>query len=185
MQLKKHKITSIDDVFFAQMWEIYTQSFPLVEQREYSDYVNALEDFACNLYVYYDDKNKVQALLQAWDFPTSSFIEFYAIANEARGQGLGTQILEEYKTTTKKNIILEIEDICDEATKRRWQFYKRLNFQKYNAVYVHPPYQKDFATFNLNVLSYPSILTEQEYNTFVYEEKKISLKYTYYKGEVL
>ncbi len=185
MDLSKHRIVGIDDPYFQAMWKIYTEAFPLVEKRSFDDYAKALGDSACHLFVYLDANNEVQAILNAWDFPSSYFIEFYAIAHTARGKGLGTIILQDCMQKRQKKIVLEIEVVNDDATEKRWRFYKRLGFIKHSSIYVHPPYQQDFSTFNLNVLSFPEALDEVDYSKFIFEEKKIALKYSYYQGTIL
>ncbi len=172
--LKIHRITDINDVYFEKMWSLYADAFPPSELRLRDDHKIALEDdsFYCMCYHEGDD---VKALMFYWEFPHFCYVEYYAVDKNTRGQGLGTKILEDFAKTTKKILVLDIEEIVDEHTEKRWQFYKRLGFMKNKGIYMHPSYQKEYPPFPVHILSYNHVLTDEEYSLFIDKEKKIQL----------
>ncbi len=177
-----HRIQSIDDIYFGKMWELYLNSFPLDEQRSHEDHIQAMLDDRFYCVVYLEDETLI-AFMHYWDLPTCRFIEYFAVNPNTRGKGVGTQIIKEFATSHAKKLVLDIEEIVDEHTEKRWQFYKKMGFEMHEKICMHPPYQKDSAPFALHVLSFPKVLNDEEYNLFVYEERMIPLKYTYSKGE--
>ncbi len=180
--LEIHRIKSDKDIYFAKAWKLYLDAFPEIERRSLQDHLDALDDesFCCTCYI---ENNEVQAILFYWDLPTFAFIEFFAIDENQRGKGLGSKILQDFSSKIEKRFVLEIEEIIDDNTERRWQFYKKLGFCKNAGIYHHPPYQAGFSSFPLIILSYLTPLSEEEYNLFINVEKKKQLVYTFTKGE--
>ncbi len=174
----QHRIKTKDDIYLDKAWQIYTDSFPLVEQRRYEDHIAALADESFYSTIYLNENKEPLAILFYWVLEQCSFAEFFAIAKEKRSLGLGTKILKEYFLSLPKLPILEIEKIVDEYTQRRWHFYEKLGFCFNEGVYTHPPYQVGFDSFELNILSYKRILSAQEYAFFIDIDKQKPLTYT-------
>ncbi len=190
--LTQHRITDKEDTYFAKVWEIYEDSFPPCEKRTYFDHAKALlnKDYYCTAYL--DSMRQVVAILFYWELEQCTFVEYFAIAKEHRSKGFGTQILKEYFLSLPKLPILEIENILDgdnqytldEEKIKRWKFYERLGFCFNKGIYAHPPYQEQFTSFELNILSYKRELNAQEYAFFIEVDKLKPLTYTLNKGEL-
>ncbi len=176
--LELARIKGTTSPFFDDAWALFLEAFPLSEQRSYEEHIRAMqnEKFHCMAYI---ENEKVQAIMFYWNLENFIFIEYFAIDSKNRGKGLGTKILEDFALSAQKILLLEIEEIIDEKTLKRWNFYEKLGFEKYEKIYMHPPYRKDFPSFALHILTYKHELTESEYNLFTDIERKIVFEYIY------
>ncbi|WP_138416430.1 GNAT family N-acetyltransferase [Aquibacillus sediminis] len=79
--------------------------------------------------VYHKDEGPNHVLMYA-EFETFIFIDYVFVSNAARGQGLGSQLIEKLKKKNKP-IILEVEpfDYKDSDSQKRLRFYQREGFQ--------------------------------------------------------
>lgn len=80
-----------------------------------------------------------------------------------RNKHYGQRILEEIQT---KPLILEIDPVIDEISRRRQNFYERCGFVDNPYQHVHPPYHKGYSGHQLVVMSFPRKLTTDEYEMF-------------------
>ncbi|MCK9312192.1 MAG: hypothetical protein M0P26_07940 [Bacteroidales bacterium] len=75
---------------------------------------------------------------------------------------------------TKKIILLEMEPVVDEITKRRWLFYEKLGFQKAPYLHLMSKYHPgDNPSVRLDVLSYSMVIDEALYNQYNRDIKNI------------
>lgn len=65
-----------------------------------------------------------------------------------------------------KTVVLEIDPITDEVSEARLHFYKRCGFVENVYDHVHSPYREGYKAHHLEVLSFPSDLTPEEYVSF-------------------
>jgi GNAT superfamily N-acetyltransferase len=102
------------------------QYFPVEEMKSQEHMEALLKDFP---EYYHKDEGKYHVLMyvEAEDF---IFVDYLFVSNEARGQGLGHQLVEKLKEKDKP-IILEVEPINykDSDTKKRLKFYQREGFK--------------------------------------------------------
>jgi len=102
------------------------QYFPVEEMKSQEHMEALLKDFP---EYYHKDEGKHHVLMyvEAEDF---IFVDYLFVSNEARGQGLGHQLVEKLKEKGKP-IILEVEPINykDSDTKKRLKFYQREGFK--------------------------------------------------------
>ena len=160
-------IKSIHDPLFTEANEIYTQSFPLHEQRT----IPNLEEILHNPEFHYDalltSDGRVAAILCFWNTPDFVYLEHFAVSPHMRNNGFGKIILDEIKQHSNVPVILEIAPVVDEISRRRLMFYERNGFisnQQYD--YIHPPYKEGDAPYPLLVMSYPSALDTEQYSRF-------------------
>ncbi len=160
-------IKSIHDPLFTEANEIYTQSFPLHEQRT----IPNLEEILHNPDFHYDvlltSNGRVGAILCIWATTEFIYIEHLAVSPHQRNCGFGKIILDEIKQHANVPVILEIDPVEDEISRRRLGFYERNGFSantRYD--YIHPPYKTGDAPYPLLVMSYPTELDPELYARF-------------------
>ena len=132
--------------------EIFDAAFPEEERRTDADWPAALADPLCNARLYRADGN-ARAILVFWDFGRCRYVEYFALAPEARGGGLGSRLLREFLAESAVPVVLEIEPPEDETTTRRLRFYERLGFARDAREHFHPPYRAGFGRQRLVVLN--------------------------------
>lgn len=106
-------------------YEKLNQYFP-VEEMKSKEHMEALLKERGEIYHKDEGPNHVLMYVELDDF---IFIDYLFVSKDARGQGLGHQLIEKLKKRGKP-IILEVEPINyqDSDTKKRLHFYKREGF---------------------------------------------------------
>ena len=90
-------------------------------------------------------------------------MEHLAVSREFRGDGIGGQMMREYIQQSVKPVVLEVELPETDIAKRRIAFYQRLGFQLNGFAYRQPPMRKGHGWYPLMIMSFPSSLTEEEF----------------------
>ncbi len=160
-----------DEKYFSKAWDIYVSSFPSYERRTLDEQKIILENDKYNAKIFFKD-DEVLAILFFWNFSTYTFCEHFAINKDFRGQSYGSKILKNF-IKRYENIVLEIEPIKDEISKRRYKFYKNLGFIKNDFKHFQVPFRKDDKKLELLFLSLNKLETE-DYDK-LYEEMKENL----------
>ncbi len=138
--------------FEKQIYDKYITLFTEEEQRDWNTikvaYKNGIEDF----YAIYDDELLVGffALERIKNYPY--YLDYFAIFKEYQSKGYGSKSIEVLIRDVVKNdgIIGEIEKVTedDPITIRRWRFYEKLGFKKFDDI--------DFVyTVVFNIIVYP------------------------------
>ncbi|MCP3026677.1 GNAT family N-acetyltransferase [Halobacillus sp. A5] len=102
------------------------QYFPVEEMKSEEHMETLLKEKSD---VYYKDEDENHVLMYA-EFESFIFIDYVYVSSNARGQGLGHQLIEKMKAKGKP-IILEVEpvDYEDTDTAKRLHFYQREDFK--------------------------------------------------------
>ena len=163
------EFVQVEDEFsplFTEVREIYEESFPPEEKRSLSLQRQAWKDPGYELLAILKD-NQVIGLLGVWHLDGFLFVEHFALSSETRGLGIGSSLLNEYMSTLNdKMIILEIDPLIDEISRRRAEFYKRLGFHLTDHYHAQFPFRVEDSPVVLRIMSYPTAMTEDEYTTF-------------------
>ena len=166
MKLTKTRITSIHQPEFQYFWQLYQESFPEIERKDIQGIAIALakEQFHNELFL---SQGEPVAMLAYWQYPHFCYLEYIAVAPSQKGQGTGSHILQELLARTTPPVILEIEHVVDETTRRRQTFYERLGFVA-NPQHEHcqPPYQKGFQPLPMLLMTHPQAITDEAYREF-------------------
>ncbi len=164
----KHRINSIDDPLFDEVFEIYNTSFPIYEQRPKDDFKVAFSNPDIRFDVFLDFDMAICALRCAWERPEFVYLEYLAVAKEKRGDGLGGMLISDFITKHQgKDLILEIDPPQDEISRKRLAFYEKYGFVTNEHLdYIHPPYTDHGESFPLLVLSYGKKLEDSVYSQF-------------------
>ena len=148
------RITSSTHPFFADAFDLYTQSFPIHEQRLSKSQQNILShpQYHCGAVL---ENNTFCGILFSWEIGSLTYI----------GQGTGSRILGEFLKTHPLTV-LEIDPPQDDISIRREKFYQRLGLVSNDVSHYHPPYRLQTAPHKLVVMSYPRTLSPAEYQMF-------------------
>lgn len=148
---------------FDKIFALMKASFPESERRTYAGQKELLADPYYRLITETDNDNQIVAFLAAWEFPLFRFVEHIAVDPSMRGSGIGGEIMATYIEESRKPILLEVEHPDGELAQRRIGFYERMGFYLNPFEYVQPPLQKGQVDLSLKIMSYPQLLTEEEF----------------------
>jgi ribosomal protein S18 acetylase RimI-like enzyme len=122
----------------AEVIQLYQLSFPIEERRNLSAQHLLLKEGALQLYII--KKNEVFAgFIFCWLLTDFIFIEHFAIAEEQRGGGIGSEVMK-LLMSQYPQMILEVELPHSPDAERRIQFYEGLGFRAYPYTYRQPSY---------------------------------------------
>ena len=172
------RINDINNGYWSDMWNIYTNSFPIFEQRAIESQIEALKDDRYNCVVICEE-NLVVGILLYWEFGKYKYIEHLAISSELRGRSYGSKILEIF-CRDNSTIILEIDPPIDVIGIKRLKFYSNIGFVLQEFNHVHPPYRKGYEGHSLKVMCYNKVLEEYEYEEYNKFLKDVIMTYSEY-----
>ncbi len=108
------------------------KDFPRNELYSLNEFLKESENKRIDIYIE-DEREKAYMVTGESDHIT--FIYYFAVYDDYRGQGIGTKFLKEYIEKSNKTIVLEIEDPKRSKSEnekekriRRQKFYERLGF---------------------------------------------------------
>ncbi len=163
----RNRVTGVDDPLFAASMKIYQSSFPDYERRRAQDFPVAFAYPGFFYETFTDDTGAVLAMMVTWRRRDYAYLEYLAVAEQSRGQGIGAFILERLCSEFPCRVILEIDPPADEVSLRRLGFYRRHGFiPNPQFDYIHPPYTDDGAPFPLLVMSHGQVLSDELYRDF-------------------
>lgn len=169
------RFIDVTEKTFDMVFEKMTTAFPYEERRDYSDQKRCLEDEKYKFFEIADGDIPV-GFISLWKYDTFVYIEHIAIDNDKRGGGYGSKAIELVKKLYKLPIVLEAEAPVTEQQIKRIRFYNRLDFKVNSYDYTQPSYHGGDGV-PLKILSYPKLLTEDEFGIFIKETQESA--YTY------
>lgn len=149
---------------YERAMELYRSSFPHEERRDRAEQ----ERILCKSDYHFDlimaDDSFIGIMLY-WETDEWIFLEHFATLSKLRCKGYGKKALE-LLNSRGKTVLLEIEPPVDSITERRYGFYKRCGFVMNPYHHIQAKYHLGDADLELKILSYPTILGEDEYRSF-------------------
>jgi len=142
--------------------QIYIDSFPDYERREWHELKQLLNNPIFNLTPVFDNQ-KLIGLISIWDLHDLIFIEHFAIEKSFQCKGVGSQVLKQIIHGKSGRIVLEIEPSTNELTHRRITFYERLGFSTCEISYWQPPYSPDKKKVKMQLMSFPDKILPLEF----------------------
>lgn len=136
-----YPITSINDSYFAPLYELYTTSFPDFERRSWAGLDRALNNekkFSANALL---EHNEFVGFLNYWRFDHFIYVEHLALVPQFRSLKKGTIAMEIFKQAVTLPIVLEVEMPSNSEATRRIRFYENLGFKVVSHYYAQPPYE--------------------------------------------
>ena len=159
-------MSKIQSPVFEQVYSIMEESFPPIEYRTFEGQQALLANPSYRLLTKENDLGEVIAFLGGWEFDEFCFVEHIAVKPSIRGGGLGKQLMKDFIAQMNKPVVLEVELPNEEMSKRRIGFYERLGFHLNSYPYVQPPLRAGQPDFPLMVMSYPNLLTEEQFQSY-------------------
>ncbi len=155
-----HRLQSAADPLFAESWALYEAAFPEVERRSPACHVAAMADAAFHC-MRLEQGGAFAGIAFYWKAPQFIYLEHLAIAPARRGQGLGHRALE-LVCGQGLPVILEIEPVVDEATARRWRFYRSAGFHRLPFHHLQPLYHHGDEPMRLELLSFSHAMSADD-----------------------
>lgn len=150
---------------FSQLYKIMEYSFPPTERGSEALHYSELSrpEFRC---LCYEPENIPLAFLNYYEFPERQtiFVEHFAVSEELRGHGTGTELMGHLRQSAKEYlIVLEVEPPDGPAERRRIEFYKRLGFHMNSGEYFQPEFYGKSPAIPLKLMT-TRPLEEQEFS---------------------
>ncbi|MGF3141238.1 GNAT family N-acetyltransferase [Facklamia sp. P13064] len=148
---------------FTAIWNIYESSFPEDEKRSLNLQLEILKNPNYQMKALEDD-GRVVGFISFWDIGEYVFIEHFAIDDSFRGRNYGSKFLNTFLNEADKKIVLEVEKPEDNITKRRINFYQRLDFKLNAYDYTQPPLEEGKNAIPLLLMTYPEAMDQEQFN---------------------
>lgn len=162
----KLRIKSSQDPRFEEAWELYQTSFPPHEQRPLfvQKWTLKKPEYHCDIIL---QNEHLIALLFWWEIESFRFIEHFAIHQNIRNQGIGTQLIKEFVSLSEEPVLLEVEPEQTEINLKRISFYEKLSFKINPFPYAQPSFRDGEPPIPLHLMSYPKKLTQEQFTKSV------------------
>ena len=145
------KLTKLNKTDFEQLFELMKEAFPPEEYRPKEKQYAILDDKSYTATVLKED-GAIKAFIAVWHLNGFDFAEHFAVDRSLRGQGIGSEFLKEYLSSTDVPLVLEVENIDDEISNRRIGFYKRAGFILSDICYDQPNFQNSKKIIPLRIM---------------------------------
>ncbi|MCD7978337.1 MAG: GNAT family N-acetyltransferase [Tannerellaceae bacterium] len=175
-KINVYRLRDNKDPWFAKFMDIYRISFPFFEQRTLSQQEVAFADERYHLDLYIQGETCV-AFIAYWEFPAYIYIEHLAVNPELRGQNMGSHILSNFAGQNAKTILLEIDPLVDDVSRKRFRFYEKLGYQMNTYRHFHPAYREGCPPHELIILSLHKTLREEEFNQFTADLNEVVMHF--------
>ncbi|MFY0252434.1 GNAT family N-acetyltransferase [Chitinophaga sp. 30R24] len=132
------------------MKDLYEEAFPEQERRPWEKEQQLIAEGRLQLcHIVLD--NTFVGFVCYWQLPLFSFIEHFAVHPQARGGGMGTQVMQLLEAALE-SIVLEVEPPVTEQAIRRIIFYERLGYHTFKESYFQPSYSPDYPPLELRLM---------------------------------
>ncbi len=168
------RLSESNKSLFPKAFSLYEASFPREERRDSAEQARVLakEDYHVDFIM---DDGVFSGIMLYWETDSFIYLEHFTTLPELRNRGLGANALS-LLMQKGKTVLLEIEPPVDDITKRRYGFYKRNGFLMNPHHHIQAKYHLGDEDLELKILSYPNILTKDEYIAFQnYMTKEIGI----------
>lgn len=136
---------------FKEVYKLYQKAFPEDERRSLSQIENCFSNKKYKLLGFWFTDNFV-GFIEYWDFEEYIFIEHFAVSEKFRGKSIGKNIMKKM-IGFGIPIYLEIELAIDEISKKRFDFYQKLNFEKLAIKYFQPAYSHNKSSIEMHLMA--------------------------------
>ena len=147
---------------FDAVYKIMQDSFPKNEIRSYSGQRKLLAKNEYSMFAIVKNASVI-GFIALWTVSDFLFVEHFALSEQYRGKGIGSQILNEIKLRFSLPIVLEVEPPVDKKTSKRIAFYEKNGFTYHDFYYVQPALEKTREQLQLKIMS-TKRLSEQDFN---------------------
>ncbi|HAH22441.1 MAG TPA: GNAT family N-acetyltransferase [Prolixibacteraceae bacterium] len=145
-----------------ELKQMYIDSFPSNERREWEELQKLVEHPHFNIHQVFIDQKSI-GLISIWNLLNFTFIEHFAIEESFQGKGVGSQVIMQIIEGKTTKVVLEVEEPTDEPSRRRITFYERLGFSVCESNYFQPPYAMGKDKVKMLLMSFPDKITALEF----------------------
>ncbi len=164
-------ITMIKEIHDIKETYLFLQkAFDPSELRAYEWMKDIYDQKKFKIYGYINN-NQLLGVITLWEFDDYNYIEHFAVDENYRGEGIGSQMIEDMKELCHKPIVLEVEEIVDDTTRNRVHFYEKHEFQLSSYLFIQPPLRENVKDVPLIYMSYPTLLDNHMYDKIFAELK--------------
>lgn len=158
------RLTSCYGNLYMEAMGLYSESFPPHEQRKAASQKEIMHNEEYHFDLIFDGDVFIGNILY-WETQNFIYVEHFCIKSEMRNMGYGHDALM-LLNEKGKTVILEIDPLTDEISRRRKGFYERAGYMENGFEHIHPPYHEEYEGHHLVVMSYPHVLSDAQYNEF-------------------
>ncbi len=148
--------------YFERARALYLEAFPAEERRDPEAMLPEDPHFRPGVLT---ENGEFCGIVFYWESRELLYLEHFAMEPGLRGGGRGGKTLALLQGLHKP-IVLEIELPVDGLTRRRKAFYQRNGFLENPWAHIQPKYRKHDGPLPLMLLSYPQVLTQNEWESF-------------------
>lgn len=148
---------------FDRIYALMANSFPESELRTYEEQKKLLNHPRYQLSLKKDEEGSIAGVMAVWSITGFRFVEHLAVDPKQRNGGIGRKLLSDFLLAEPTPVVLEVEPPTGELEGRRIAFYERLGFHLNDYAYAQPPLRPGQPLLPLMLMSYPSPLTEQQF----------------------
>ncbi len=149
---------------YSEVMALYERAFPYIERRDLSEQARIMEFKEYVLEAIIQGEEPL-GFISYWRSEEFIYLEHIAIMESARGRALGTAALK-YLCKTGLPVILEIEPVVDEVTKKRLHFYSKNGFVMNTHEHIQPKYHRGDGDLRLLIMSSEREISAEEYRRF-------------------
>ena len=157
---------------FDCIYKIMESSFISDEYRTYDEQKALLDNPVYTIYTK-QIQSKIIGFFAVWEFDDFDYIDHFAIDLDYRGQGYGSEMLDELLSMYKKMVVLEVEPPDTEISQKRIEFYKQHGFYLNTYPYIQPPIsncKKPVPLFIMSTVNYLSIDNYNRVKSILYKD---------------
>ncbi len=157
------RFTTGREPFYARAMQLYEENFAYLERRAQDAQASALQNGSYHCCAVIDEDFVGIAFF--WETEDFLYLEHLCVDVPLRKKGYGAKILDLLKARGKR-IILEIEPVVDEITRKRKSFYERNGFVKNEYHHIQPKYHVGDADLLLWIMTQDTPIAREEYDAF-------------------
>ena len=177
------RLTPFQSTHAHEAAALYEASFPLSERRPTDKWLAMCQGghgaFRAVVIVSANEGSDGQVLgfITYWQLPSCHYIEHFAVSPQCRGKGIGAAafslLLNEVKSHSTMQWVLEVEPPHTPMAARRIAFYERLGMHLNQQSYHQPPYRPGDAWLPLYIMSARPITEATEWQKMVSDLHRI------------
>lgn len=166
MEIKRDYLKANDENLLMELWAIYLESFPITERRTLENIRECMRGEHCKVVAYHQNDILIGFIIY-WEYHDFIYLEFFATNPTMRNSGNGSYILRDFTAQHgDKPLILEIDSMCDEISKRRCGFYQREGFVLNHFVHRPSAYNNINMRLDMHIMTYKHEISEELYSKF-------------------
>lgn len=144
-------LTKLKKQDFDRLFRLMQEAFPPEEYRPKEKQYAILDDESYYVAVAEADE-EIIAFLAIWRLDGFDFAEHFAVDAKHRGKGIGGELLREYLKNSGRPLVLEVENVDDDISKRRIGFYQRNGLTLSDICYDQPNFQRSEKKIPLRIM---------------------------------